>query len=391
MDPRFREDDKIMDFLLTEEHLMIQKMARDFAQKEVAPFSMELDEKSEFPSRHLKKMAELGFMGMMIPTQWGGSGLDMISYVLALEEISAACASTGVTMSVNNSLYCGPISRFGNEGQKKKHLIPFASGEKLGAYCLSEPGTGSDAANQSTTAKFNGSHYVLNGTKNFITSGPHADAMVVFAMTDKAKKHRGISAFIVEKGSKGFSVGKIEKKLGIRASSTSSIILDNCEVPKENILGKEGEGFSIAMNTLDYGRIGIATQALGISRAAFEASVKYAKEREAFGQSISNFQAIQWMIADMATRIEASRLLIYKAAFLKDKNLPASKEASMAKLFASETSNFVTNKAVQIHGGYGYCREYPVERYLRDARITEIYEGTSEIQRLVIARHSLKD
>ncbi|OGP10782.1 MAG: acyl-CoA dehydrogenase [Deltaproteobacteria bacterium GWA2_45_12] len=379
-----------MHFQLDEQQKMIQDMARDFAQNEVAPFAAELDEKAEFPSRHLKKMGELGLMGMMVPEQWGGAGLDMVSYVLALEEISAACASTGVTMSVNNSLYCGPISRFGTDEQKKKHLIPFARGEKLGAYCLSEPGTGSDAANQQTTAVKKGDVYVLNGTKNFITSGPNADAMVVFAMTDKAKRAKGISAFIVEKTFKGFSVGKVEKKMGIRASSTSSIILDNCEVPGENLLGKEGEGFSIAMNTLDYGRVGIATQAMGISRAALEAAIKYAKEREAFGQTISNFQAIQWMLADMSTRIEASRLLTLKAAWLKDQGKPCSMEACQAKLFSSETSNFVTNKAVQIHGGYGYCREYPVERLLRDARITEIYEGTSEIQRLVIARHLLK-
>ncbi|MBX7148197.1 acyl-CoA dehydrogenase [bacterium] len=379
-----------MNFELSEEQTMIQKMARDFAQKELAPLAAERDEKAEFPTSSLPKMAELGLMGMMVPEQWGGAGLDMLSYVLALEEISAACASTGVTMSVNNSLYCGPITRFANDEQKKKYLTPFAQGQKLGAYCLSEPGTGSDAANQQTTAVDKGSHYLLNGTKNFITNGPHADAMVVFAMTDKSKKHKGISAFIVDKNFKGFSVGKVEKKLGIRASATSSIVLENCEVPKDCLLGEVGQGFTIAMNTLDYGRIGIATQALGISRAAIEAAVKYAKEREAFGQSISNFQAIQWMIADMTTRFEASRMLTYKAAELKQAGKPASVEACQAKLFASESSNFITNKAVQIHGGYGYCREYPVERLLRDARITEIYEGTSEIQRLVIAKNTLK-
>ncbi|MBI2339882.1 MAG: acyl-CoA dehydrogenase [Deltaproteobacteria bacterium] len=380
-----------MQFELNETQKMIQQMARDFAREELAPAAAELDEKAEFPSRHLKKMAELGFMGMMIPSVWGGSGLDTVSYVLALEEISAACASTGVTMSVNNSLYCGPVNKFGTDEQKKRYLTPFARGEKLGAYCLSEPGTGSDAANQQTTAVLKGDKYILNGTKNFITNGPNADAMIVFAMTDKAKRHKGISAFIVEKGFNGFSVGKIEKKLGIRASSTCSIVLQDCEVPKENILGKEGEGFSIAMNTLDYGRIGIATQALGISRAAFEAAAKYAKIREAFGQAIASFQAIQWMIADMSTRIAASRLLVHRAAWMKDQGKPCTLEAAQAKLYSSETSNFVTNKAVQIHGGYGYCREYPVERYLRDARITEIYEGTSEIQRLVIARNLLKD
>lgn len=380
-----------MRFDLTEEHKMIQEMARNFAQKEVAPKAAQLDENKEFPTEHIKKMARLGLMGMMVPPEWGGSGLDTVSYVIALEEISAACASTGVTMSVNNSLYCGPVEKFGNDEQKKKYLVPFASGQKLGAYCLSEPGTGSDAANQQTVAVKKDGKYILNGTKNFITNGAHADAMVVFAMTDKAKAYKGISAFIVEKGFKGFSVGKVEKKLGIRASSTCSIVLDNCEAPAENLLGKEGEGFKIAMDTLDAGRIGIATQAVGISRAALEAAVKYSKEREAFGQPISNFQAVQWMLADMSVQTDASRFLTYYAAWLKDQKKPFAKEAAQAKLFASETSNFVTNKAVQIHGGFGYCQDYPVERFLRDARITEIYEGTSEIQRLVIARSLLKE
>lgn len=380
-----------MNFELTEEQKMIKQMARDFAQNELLPVAAELDEKSEFVSRHLPKMAELGLMGMMVPEEFGGSGLDTLSYIVALEEISAGCASTAVTMSVNNSLYCGPVAKYGTTEQKKKYLTDFASGKKLGAYCLSEPGTGSDAANQQTTAVLKGDKYILNGTKNFITSGPFADAMVVFAMTDKDKRHKGISAFIVDKNFPGFGVGKVEKKMGIRASATSSIILDNCEVPKENILGNVGDGFTIAMNTLDYGRMGIATQALGIAQAAFDAARKYSKEREAFGQSISNFQAIQWMLSDMSVHIEASRLLVYKAAWLKDQGKSCTLEAAQAKLFASETSNFVTNKAVQIHGGYGYCREYPVERLLRDARITEIYEGTSEIQRLVIARNLLKD
>lgn len=380
-----------MDFALTEEQKMIQQMARDFAQKELLPAAAELDEASEFPARHLPKMAELGFMGMMIDPKWGGAGLDTVSYVLALEEVSAGCASTAVTMSVNNSLYCGPIETYGTDAQREKHLVAFASGKKLGAYCLSEPGTGSDAANQETRAVKRGDTYLLNGRKNFITNGPNADAMIVFAMTDKEKRHKGISAFIVEKRCSGFSVGKIEKKLGIRASSTSEIILDNCEVPASNLLGAEGQGFAIAMTTLDYGRIGIATQALGISRAAFDHARKYSREREAFGKAISEFQAIQWMLADAALKIDAARLLIWRAAWMKDQGLPCSKEAAMAKLFASEASNFVTNKAVQIHGGYGYIRDYPVERLLRDARITEIYEGTSEIQRLVIARNLLKE
>ncbi len=380
-----------MDFKLSDEQKMIRDMARDFAQKEVAPKAAELDQKSQFPSMHLKKMAELGLMGMMVPQEWGGSGLDTIAYVLALEEISVACASTAVTMSVNNSLYCGPITKFGTESQKKKYLTPFAAGEKLGAYALSEPGTGSDAANQKTTAKKVNGKWILNGRKNFITNGPHADAMVVYAMTDTEKRHKGISCFIVEKNFPGFSVGKIEKKLGICGSSTSEIVLENCEVPEENLLGKEGDGFTVAMNTLDAGRIGIGTQALGIARAAFEQARDYSKIREAFGQTISHFQAIQHFLADMAMKIDASRLLIWRAAWMKDQGFSFSKEAAMAKLHASEAAGWVTSKAVQVHGGYGYIKEYPVERYFRDAKITEIYEGTSEIQRLVIARNVLKE
>ncbi|QQR80089.1 MAG: acyl-CoA dehydrogenase [Deltaproteobacteria bacterium] len=379
-----------MDFKLSDEQKMIQNMARDFAQKEVAPKAMELDHKSEFPAIHLKKMAELGLMGMMVPTEFGGSGLDAVSYVLALEEISAACASTAVTMSVNNSLYCGPIVKFGTQAQKEKYVTPFASGQKLGAYALSEPGTGSDAANQKTTAKKVGNKWILNGRKNFITNGPNADAMVVYAMNDPEKKHKGISCFIVEKNFPGFSVGKVEKKLGICASSTSEIVLDNCEVPEENVLGEIGKGFTIAMDTLDNGRIGIATQAVGIARAALEQATSYSKVREAFGQAISEFQAIQHFIADMATQTDAARMLVWRAAWMKDAGLNINREAAMAKLFASEVCGFVTNKAVQIHGGYGYIKEYPVERLFRDAKITEIYEGTSEIQRLVIARSVLK-
>ncbi|HEX5037896.1 MAG TPA: acyl-CoA dehydrogenase [bacterium] len=380
-----------MDFKLTEEQIMIRDMARDFAQKEVEPKAAELDEKSQFPSMHIKKMAELGLMGMMIPQEWGGSGLDTLSYVLALEEISVACASTAVTMSVNNSLYCGPILKFGTDAQKKKYLTPFASGEKLGAYALSEPGTGSDAANQKTTAKKAGGKYVLNGRKNFITNGPNADAMVVYAMTEPEKRHKGISCFIVEKSFKGFSIGKIEKKLGICASSTSEIVLEDCEVPAENLLGREGEGFTVAMATLDSGRIGIGTQAVGIGRAAFEHARDYSKVREAFGQTISNFQAIQHFLADMAMKVDASRLLVWRAAWMRDQGIPFTKEAAMAKLHASEAAVWVANKAVQVYGGYGYVKDYPVERYYRDSKITEIYEGTSEIQRLVIARNLLKD
>ncbi|HEX5035055.1 MAG TPA: acyl-CoA dehydrogenase family protein, partial [bacterium] len=307
-----------MEFFLSEEQKMVRDMARAFAQKEVAPTAAEMDLKGEFPSRHLPKMAELGLLGMMVPTEWGGSGLDTLSYVLALEEISAACASTAVTMSVNNSLYCGPIAKFASDAQKEKYLKPFASGPKLGAYALSEPGTGSDAANQQTVAVKKGDKWILNGRKNFITNGPHADAMIVYAMSDKEKRHKGISAFIVEKSSPGFAVGKVEKKLGICASSTSEIVLDNCEVPAENLLGEVGQGFTIAMNTLDSGRIGIGTQALGIARAAFEAAAKYSTEREAFGKKIYEFGAIQNFLADMATQIDAARLLVHRAAWLKD-------------------------------------------------------------------------
>ncbi len=380
-----------MNFTLSDEQKMVQEMARSFAQKELAPAAGQMDAKGEFPTRFLPKMAELGLMGMMVPETWGGAGLDTISYVLALEEIAAACASTAVTMSVNNSLYCGLVNKFGSDSQKEKYLRPYASGQKLGAYALSEPGTGSDAANQQTVAIKKGNHYILNGRKNFITNGPHADAMVVYAMTDKAKGAKGISAFIVEKTFPGYAVGKIEKKLGICASSTSEIVLDHCEIPAENLLGEEGKGFAIAMSTLDRGRIGIGTQALGIARAAFEAARKYSTEREAFGKKIYEFGDIQNYLANMATEIDAARLLIHRAAWLKDQGLPFGKEAAMCKLFASEAAMYVTNKAIQVHGGYGYIKDYPVERHFRDAKITEIYEGTSEIQRLVICRHLIRE
>lgn len=380
-----------MDFQLNEEHTMIRQMAKDFCDTEIAPKAAALDEKAEFPTENIKKMAEVGFMGMMCPQELGGSGLDMLSYVLVLEEIAAACASTAVTMSVNNSLYIGPILKFGTEEQKKKHIPDFAQGKKLGAYALSEPVSGSDAAALITTATIKGDKYILNGSKNFITNGPHADAMIIFATLDKSKRHKGITAFLVEKNFKGYSVGKVEKKLGIRGSSTSSIILEDCEVPAANRLGQDGEGFRIAMNTLDSGRVGIATQALGIGRAAYDFARKYATEREAFGQTISHFQLIQQKLADMAVSLDAARLLIWRAAWLRDKGLPFTKEAAMAKLFASEAATGITKDAVQVLGGYGYIREYPVERHFRDAKITEIYEGTSEIQRLVIAREVLKE
>lgn len=380
-----------MNFSLNDDHKMLQETVREFAQKEIAPFSEKLDQESEFPKMHIPKLSEMGLMGMTVSSEYGGAGMDMLAYVLALEELSAACASTAVTMSVNNSLFCGPIERFGTEEQKRKYLPPHAVGEKLGAYCLSEPSTGSDAANQQTVAVKNGHNYKLTGRKNFITNGPHADTFIVFAMTNKEARHKGISAFIVEKNFPGIAVGKVEKKLGIRASSTSEILLDDCEVPAENLLGEEGKGFYIAMNTLDYGRIGIGTQALGIGRAAYDFARKYATERSAFGKPISDFQAIQWKLADMAVKLEAGRLLIHQAAWLVDQGKPVTKEAAMAKLFNSEAANWIAKEAVQVLGGYGYICDFPVERYFRDAKITEIYEGTSEIQRIVIARNILKE
>ncbi len=380
-----------MNFALTEEQRLLQQTVRDFATKEIAPAAERLDRDAQFPSEHLPKLAEMGLLGMTIPPELGGAGTDMMAYVLALEEISAACASTGVTMSVNNSLFCGPIFRYGSPAQQTHYLPDFAAGKKLGAYCLSEPGTGSDAANQQTVAVRNGDQYILTGRKNFITNGPHADAFIIFAMTDKTKRNKGISAFIVEKNFPGISVGKIEKKLGIRASSTSEIILQDCRVPLANRLGDEGAGFAIAMSTLDYGRIGIATQALGIGRAAYEFARKYATERVAFGQPICDFQAIQWKLADMAMQLEAGRLLIHQAAWMVDQKMRVGKQAAMAKLFNSEAANAIAKEAVQILGGYGYICDFPVERFFRDAKITEIYEGTSEIQRLVIARAVLKE
>lgn len=380
-----------MDLTLTDEQKMLQQMARDFAQKELAPNAAKWDQNAEFPQEAVSKMAELGLMGITAPVELGGAGMDNMSYVLVLEEIAAACASTAVTMSVNNSLYIDCILRVANDEQKKKYIPEFAQGKKLGAYALTEPNAGSDAGNIRTVALKKGDKYLLNGTKAFITNGPHADAMVVYATIDREKKHKGITAFIIEKDFPGYKVGKKEDKLGIRASSTSEIVLENCEVPAENVLGGEGKGFYIAMSGLDGGRIGIATQALGIARAAFEAAAKYSSEREQFGKPIMDFEGIQWKIADMAMRIDASRLLIHRAAWMKDKGMKHSKEAAMAKLFASETANWTAKEAVQVFGGYGYSKEYPVERYFRDAKITEIYEGTSEIQRIVIAKNALKE
>ena len=379
-----------MNLELTEEQRMIEEMARNFAEKEVAPEAARLDDTHEFPTELAKKMGELGLMGVAVPEEYGGAGMDYVCYVVALEEISVACANTGVVMSANNSLACGPILANGSEEQKEKFLEPMASGEKIGCFGLTEPSAGSDAAAQKTTAVLKGDEWVLNGNKIFITNGTHADIAVVFAMTDKEKGSRGISVFIVEKDTPGFSVGKAEKKLGLNASGTAELVFEDCRIPKDNLLGQKGQGFKIALQTLDGGRIGIAAQAIGIARGAMEQSVKYALEREQFGQPIAKFQAIQWMLADMSTEIDAARLLTYRAAQLQSTGKPYSKEAAMAKLFASETSMKTATKAVQIHGGYGYSREYPVERNFRDAKITEIYEGTSEIQRLVIASHLLK-
>lgn len=375
-----------MNFELTEEHLMIQKMARDFAQNELKPGVIERDEKQQFPAEQVKRMAELGFLGMMVDPKYGGAGLDTISYVLAMEEISKVDASCSVIMSVNNSLVCWGLEKFGTEEQKQKYLVPLAKGEKIGAFCLSEPEAGSDATSQKTTAEDKGDYYLLNGVKNWITNGSSASIYLVMAQTDKEKGHRGINCLIVEKGMEGFTIGPKENKMGIRASDTHSLMFNNVKVPKANRIGEEGFGFKFAMKTLSGGRIGIAAQALGIAAGAYELALEYAKQRKAFGKEIYKHQAIAFKLADMATRIEAARLLVLRAAWLKDQGLPFDKESSMAKLYASETAMWVTTEAVQIHGGYGYVKEYHVERLMRDAKITQIYEGTSEVQRIVISR-----
>jgi alkylation response protein AidB-like acyl-CoA dehydrogenase len=379
-----------MDFELNEEQRMIQDMARNFAEKEIGPLAAEMDETHEFPVDIVKKMGELGLMGVAVPEEFGGAGMDYICYAVAIEEICAVCANSGVIMSANNSLACGPILANGTDEQKKKFLAPIASGEKIGCFGLTEPSAGSDASKQQTTAVLDGEEWLINGNKIFITNGTHADTAVIFAMTDKEKGSRGISAFIIEKGTPGFSVGAAEKKLGINASGTAELVFEDCRIPKDQLLGQEGQGFKIALKTLDGGRIGIAAQAVGIARGAMDQSIKYSLEREQFDQPIAKFQAIQWMLADMATEIDAARLLMYRAAYLQSTKQAYSKEAAMAKLFASEMAMKTTNKAIQVHGGYGYSKEYPVERNFRDAKITEIYEGTSEIQRLVIASHLLR-
>jgi alkylation response protein AidB-like acyl-CoA dehydrogenase len=379
-----------MNFQLTEEHLMIQQAARDFAQTELKPGVIERDEHQKFPAEQLKKLGELGFLGMMVSPEYNGSGLDTISYVLAMEELSKIDASASVVVSVNNSLVCYGLEKYGSEEQKQKYLKPLAAGEIIGAFCLSEPEAGSDATSQQTTAIDMGDHYLLNGTKNWITNGGSASVYLVIAQTDVAKGHRGINALIVEKGMEGFSIGPKENKLGIRGSDTHSLMFTDVKVPKENRIGEDGFGFKFAMKTLEGGRIGIAAQALGIASGAYELAVQYAKERKAFGKPIAEHQAIQFKLADMATQIEAARMLCLKAAWLKDQGLPYAQASSMAKLFASEVAMNTTVEAVQVHGGYGFVKEFHVERLMRDAKITQIYEGTSEIQRIVIAREVLK-
>ncbi|MCK4547369.1 MAG: acyl-CoA dehydrogenase [Candidatus Eisenbacteria sp.] len=379
-----------MDFKYSEEQEILRDTIRDFAQKEIAPVAAELDAEARFPKDIVAKLAELGFMGMMIPSTYGGSELDAVCYVIAVEEISKACASTGVTVSVQNSLVCQPLLDHADEEQKKKFLVPLASGKKLGAFSLTEPDAGSDIANVQATAVLEGDHYVINGTKIFVTSGGDADTIVLFASTDRSKKSKGISTFIVEKDTPGFSPGKKENKMGMRASGTYELVFENARIPKENLLGQEGEGMKISLRALDGGRIGIAAQAVGIAQAALDASIEYSKQRKQFGKVICEFQAIQWMLADMATEIDAARLLTYRVADLKDQGIRYTKEAAMAKLYASEVAMRSAIKAVQIHGGYGYMKEYPVERNFRDAKLTEIYEGTSEIQRLVIAASLLR-
>ena len=379
-----------MNFQLSKEHEMARQLFRSFAVNEVEPLAQEIDEEERFPVETVEKMVKYGFMGIPFPKEYGGQGCDYLTYAMAVEELSKVCGTTGVIVSAHTSLCGGTLLEFGNEEQKKKYLTKVASGEMIGAFGLTEPGAGTDAAGQQTKAVLNGDHYVLNGTKIFITNGSYADCYIVMAMTDKAQGTRGISAFIVEKDFPGFSIGKKELKMGIRGSATCELVFEDCIVPKENLLGKEGQGFKIAMKTLDSGRIGIAAQALGIAQGAIDETVKYVKERKQFGRSIAKFQNTQFQLADMQAKVDASRLLVYRAACTKDAGQPYGVDAAMAKLFAAETAMEVTTKAVQLHGGYGYTRDYPVERMMRDAKITEIYEGTSEVQRMVISANMLK-
>jgi len=380
-----------MDFQLSEEQQMMKEMAHKFADNRVKPGAAERDRTHEFPVDILKECSELGFMGVAVPEEWGGAGMDYLSYAIMMEEISRACASTGVILSVNNSLVCDPLLKYGTEAQKEKYLKPLAMGEKLGCFALTEPGAGSDAGATKTTAVKDGDHYIINGTKIFITCATHADVCIMFAVTDKEAKHKGISAFIVEKNFEGYNLGTVEDKLGINASGTAELYFEDMKVPAENLLGEEGQGYKIALATLDGARIGIAAQGLGVAQAALDESVKYAKERIQFGKPIAANQAIQWFLADMATEIEAARLLTYKGADCKQQGGRCNKITSMAKVFAAETAMKAATKGVQIFGGYGYMKEYPMERLFRDAKILEIYEGTSEIQRIVIAASLLKE
>ena len=379
-----------MNFTLTKEQELVRQMVRDFAVNEVKPIAAEIDVTERFPMENVKKMGELGMMGIPFPTEFGGAGGDVLSYILAVEELSKVCATTGVILSAHTSLCASLINENGTPAQKEKYLRDLCTGNKIGAFGLTEPGAGTDAAGQQTTAVLDGDNYILNGSKIFITNGGVADTFIIFAMTDKSKGTKGISAFIVEKGFQGFSIGKKEDKLGIRASSTTELIFENCIVPKENLIGREGKGFGIAMKNLDGGRIGIAAQALGIAEGALEEAIKYMKERKQFGRPISAFQGLQWMVAEMSTKIEAARFLVYKAAWLKENKQPYSVDAARAKLYAAEVAMDVTTKAVQLFGGYGYTKEYPIEKMMRDAKITEIYEGTSEVQKMVISGSLLK-
>lgn len=374
-----------MDFTLPKEHLLLREMYRKFAENEVKPFAEEVDEEERFPVETVKKLARYGFLGIPFPKEYGGAGGDALAYAMAVEELSKVCGTTGVIVSAHTSLCCAPIYEYGTEEQKRKYLPKLCAGEWLGAFGLTEPNAGTDASGQQTRADLDGDHYVLNGSKIFITNAGYADVYIIMAMTDKTKGTKGISAFIVEKTFEGFSVGKKERKMGIRGSSTCELIFNNCIVPKENLLGKEGKGFSIAMGTLDGGRIGIAAQALGIGEGAVDETIKYVKERKQFGKRIAQFQNTQFQLAEMHTRMEAARLLVYSAAMKKQSGEKYSKDAAMAKLFAAQAASEVTRQAVQLFGGYGYTREYPVERMMRDAKITEIYEGTNEVQRMVIA------
>ncbi len=380
-----------MDFSLTEEQNMLKTMVQDFATKELEPIAAQIDEEAKFPAESVKKMAELGLMGLGFPEEYGGSGSGTTELCIVTEEISRVCASTSTIYFVTAGLAGHPLYEFGNEEQRKRFVTPVATGEKLAAFALTEPGAGSDPAALETTAARHNNGYLLNGTKIFITNGAEADIILVFATVDKSLRHRGITAFVVEKDTPGFSVGKHEHKLGIRASSTTELVFEDCFVPEENRLGNEGEGFKIALNAIDASRVSVAAQAVGIAQGAFDKALTYAKERQQFSQPIANFQAIQWMLADMATQIDAARLLTYRAAYLQDKGLPFTKEAAMAKVFAPEVAMFVTTKAIQIYGGYGYVKEYPLERYFRDAKITGIYEGTDEMQRMTIARQLIRE